>query len=120
MTAPLANVVTLGSATCSPSGSSTERGRRGEPDPGRGGVRFTIGIMADSADEVDDLAARFRQFGGQLTKERVNAEFFEGQSALRHRPVALPLNRPKSPPDPSGRTGGKAREADPKPAGADG
>ena len=52
----------------------------GKPEPGRGGVRFTIGIIAGNAAEVDELAERFRQAGGQVTKEPENAEFFEGRS----------------------------------------
>lgn len=54
---------------------------RAEPEPGRGGVRFTIGIMVDTAAEVDELAGRFRGSGGRVTKEPVDAEFFEGRSA---------------------------------------
>ena len=53
---------------------------RAEPEPGRGGVRFTIGIMVDSAEEVDRLADRFHDSGGRISKQPVNAEFFEGRS----------------------------------------
>jgi len=52
-----------------------------EPDPGDAGIRFTIGIMLDSADEVDQLTERMRQAGARVTKEPVDAEFFEGRSA---------------------------------------
>jgi uncharacterized protein len=54
---------------------------RERPEPGQGGIRFTIGIMVQSRDEVDDLAGRVRQAGGRVTKEPVDAEFFEGRSA---------------------------------------
>ena len=54
---------------------------RGTPEPGRGGIRFTIGIVVGNAAEVDRWAERFRAAGGQVTKEPVDAEFFEGRSA---------------------------------------
>jgi len=54
---------------------------RSRPEPGQGGIRFTIGIMAESRDEVDELADRVRRAGGRVTKEPVEAEFFEGRSA---------------------------------------
>jgi hypothetical protein len=54
---------------------------RTEPDPGDAGIGFTIGIMLDSADEVDELTDRMRAAGTRVTKEPVDAEFFEGRSA---------------------------------------
>jgi predicted lactoylglutathione lyase len=44
-------------------------------------VRFTIGILAEQADEVDRLAARFQELGGRITKQPVDAPFFDGRSA---------------------------------------
>lgn len=52
-----------------------------EPEPGTGGIRFTIGVMVDSADEVDRLTERMRAAGARVTKEPVDAEFFSGRSA---------------------------------------
>jgi hypothetical protein len=52
-----------------------------EPEPGQGGIRFTIGLIAGSASEVDRLADRFRNLGGRTSKEPVDAEYFEGRSA---------------------------------------
>jgi uncharacterized protein len=52
-----------------------------EPDVDSGGVRFTIGIMADTAEEVDQLTAQMRSAGARMTKEPVDAEFFTGRSA---------------------------------------
>jgi predicted enzyme related to lactoylglutathione lyase len=52
-----------------------------EADPPRGGVRFSIGVMAGSPDDVDALIDRVRAAGGRVTKEPVDAEFFEGRSA---------------------------------------
>jgi uncharacterized protein len=52
-----------------------------EPDPGIGGIRFTIGVMVDSADEVDRLTEQMRAAGAHVTKEPVDAEFFTGRSA---------------------------------------
>lgn len=52
-----------------------------EPDPGSGGIRFTIGVIVDSADEVDELTERMRRAGARVTKEPVSAEFFTGRSA---------------------------------------
>lgn len=54
---------------------------RAQPEPGRGGIRFTVGILVDEAHQVDELAQKVREAGGRITKEPVNAEFFEGRSA---------------------------------------
>jgi uncharacterized glyoxalase superfamily protein PhnB len=54
---------------------------RERPEPGQGGIRFTLGIMAANRDEVDDMADQVRRAGGRVTKEPVEAEFFEGRSA---------------------------------------
>jgi uncharacterized protein len=54
---------------------------RATPERAEGGVRFTIGILADSAAEVDALAGEVRRAGGRVTKEPTKAEFFEGRSA---------------------------------------
>ncbi|MDP8921416.1 MAG: VOC family protein [Chloroflexota bacterium] len=54
---------------------------RGQPDHGRGGIRFTIGVMAENASAVDELTELMRRAGGRVTKEPVDAEFFEGRSA---------------------------------------
>jgi predicted lactoylglutathione lyase len=50
-------------------------------DPGTGGIRFTIGLMVDSAEEVDRLTEHMRAAGARVTKEPVDAEFFTGRSA---------------------------------------
>jgi predicted lactoylglutathione lyase len=52
-----------------------------EPEPGAGGIRFTIGVMVDSPEAVDQLVETVRAAGGRITKEPVDAEFFEGRSA---------------------------------------
>jgi hypothetical protein len=52
-----------------------------EPDTGTGGIRFTIGVMVDTAEEVDRLTNRMRRAGARVTKEPVDAEFFTGRSA---------------------------------------
>ena len=54
---------------------------RSEPDPGTGGIRFTIGITVETAHAVDALADQMRQAGARVTKEPVDAEFFAGRSA---------------------------------------
>jgi uncharacterized protein len=46
-----------------------------------GGVRSTIGVIVDSAAEVDALTERLRAAGAHVTKEPVDAEFFAGRSA---------------------------------------
>jgi uncharacterized protein len=51
------------------------------PEVGHGGIRFTVIISVDSADEVNAFAARVREAGGTLTKEPTDAEFFEGRDA---------------------------------------
>src|ERR1700756_2278022 len=40
-----------------------------EPDPGSGGIRFTVGIMVDPAEEVDELTEHMRNAGARVTKE---------------------------------------------------
>lgn len=52
-----------------------------EPEPGTGGIRFSIGVMVDTADEVDQLTEQMRHAGARVTKEPVDAEFFTGRSA---------------------------------------
>ena len=52
-----------------------------EPEPSTGGIRFTIGVQVDSAEEVDRLTEQMRAAGARVTKEPVDAEFFTGRSA---------------------------------------
>ena len=54
---------------------------RAEPELGSGGIRFNVIISVDEPHHVDKLADRVRQAGGRLTKEPVDAEFFEGRDA---------------------------------------
>ncbi len=54
---------------------------RSQPERGHGGIRFTIGIIVDGPDDVDALAGLVRESGGQVTKEPVDGEFFQGRSA---------------------------------------
>jgi len=56
------------------------------PATGGEGVRFTIGIMVDTAQEVDELTERMRNAGAHVTKEPVDAEFFAGRSAYLRDP----------------------------------
>jgi catechol 2,3-dioxygenase-like lactoylglutathione lyase family enzyme len=57
-----------------------------EPDPGSRGIRFTIGIMVDTPEEVDQLTEQMRAVGARVTKPPVDAEFFTGRSAYLHDP----------------------------------
>jgi predicted lactoylglutathione lyase len=54
---------------------------RAAPEAGRGGLRFTLGIMAERREEVDALAARAERAGARVTKAPEDAEFFDGRSA---------------------------------------
>ena len=45
------------------------------------GIGFTVGIMVDTAEEVDELTEQMRKAGARVTKEPVDAEFFTGRSA---------------------------------------
>jgi uncharacterized protein len=56
-------------------------GPRAQPELGRGGIRFNIIITVDKPEDVDELADRVRQAGGRLTKDPVDADFFEGRNA---------------------------------------
>src|SRR5919199_246790 len=51
------------------------------PERGQGGIRFTIGIMVESAAAVDELTRAMQRAGGRVTKDPVDAEFFDGRSA---------------------------------------
>ncbi len=57
-----------------------------EPDAGSSGIRFTVGIMVDRAEEVDELAEHMRNAGAHVTKEPADAEFFDGRSAYLRDP----------------------------------
>jgi uncharacterized protein len=52
-----------------------------EAEPSSGGIRFTIAVLVDSAEEVDQLTEQMRAAGARVTKEPVDAEFFTGRSA---------------------------------------
>jgi len=54
---------------------------RCDPDLGSGGIRFSIGITVETAEAVDELAEKMRRAGARVTKEPVDAEFFNGRSA---------------------------------------
>lgn len=54
---------------------------RARPELGRGGIRFSIIISVEKPEDVDALADRVRRAGGKLTKEPVDADFFEGRDA---------------------------------------
>ena len=55
---------------------------RTEPEPARHpGIRSTIGVVLDSREEVVRLTEQWRASGGRVTKEPVDAEFFDGCSA---------------------------------------
>ena len=45
------------------------------------GLRFTLGIMTDSREEVDHVVALMRKAGGVVTKDAEDAQFFHGRSA---------------------------------------
>lgn len=62
------------------------RDGRCDPDPGTGGIRFSIGITVESAEAVDVLTERMRQAGARVTKPPVDAEFFAGRSAYLRDP----------------------------------
>ncbi|MGH3412760.1 MAG: VOC family protein [Marmoricola sp.] len=51
------------------------------PERGSGGIRSSIIIAVDRPEDVDELAGRARAAGARVTKEPVDAEFFEGRDA---------------------------------------
>jgi predicted lactoylglutathione lyase len=63
------------------SGEQLAADGREQVEQSHGGIRFTIGIMVDRRDDVDHLAQLVRQSGGRVTKDPVDAEFFDGRSA---------------------------------------
>jgi uncharacterized protein len=70
-----------------------------EPEPGAGGIRFSIGVMVGSADEVDQVTEQMRQAGARVTKEPVDAEFFTGRSAYLCDPEGNYFEITWAPPD---------------------
>jgi len=57
-----------------------------EPAPNTDGIGFSIGIMVDTPDQVDQLTNQMRHAGAHVTKEPVDAEFFTGRSAYLRDP----------------------------------
>ena len=51
------------------------------PETGRGGIRSSIIITADTPEQVDEMVRRAAAAGARVTKPPVDAEFFEGRSA---------------------------------------
>jgi hypothetical protein len=49
----------------------------------RWGIRFTIGIIADTPEEVDELAGRVRQAGGRVTNPPVDGVRPRARQLLR-------------------------------------
>ena len=54
---------------------------RAAPEPGHGGIRSAVIIIADRPEDVDELVRRAREAGATVTKEPTDAEFFEGRDA---------------------------------------
>jgi predicted lactoylglutathione lyase len=54
---------------------------RAAPEPGHGGIRSAVIIIADRPEDVDALVRRAREAGATVTKEPTDAEFFEGRDA---------------------------------------
>jgi uncharacterized glyoxalase superfamily protein PhnB len=52
-----------------------------EAEPIPKGIRFAIGVIADTANDVDELVERMRSAGATVTKEPTDAQFFAGRSA---------------------------------------
>lgn len=52
-----------------------------EPETGRGGIRSSIIIAAETPQDVDDFVGRAARAGAHVTKPPVDAEFFDGRSA---------------------------------------
>ena len=57
-----------------------------EPRAGGQGIDFSIGVMVDTPEDVDRMTDRMRRAGARVTKEPVDAEFFDGRSAYLHDP----------------------------------
>jgi predicted lactoylglutathione lyase len=57
------------------------RDAQAPPERGRGGIRSSVIIMVDRAEDVDRLVESARTAGARVTKEPVAAEFFDGRDA---------------------------------------
>ncbi len=53
---------------------------RAEPEYGGAGIRFSLSMLASSAEEVDERARLATAAGATITKEPTDAEFFPGRS----------------------------------------
>ena len=82
---------------------------RAKAAPLRNEIRFSIIIGAETPQVVDEMVRLFRDAGGTVTKEPIDAEFFEGRSAyvsdpegnygrLRGRPRATRSLQPRTEP----------------------
>ena len=60
---------------------ATHADAHASPQRDRSGIGFSVIITVDEPREVDELAERVRRAGGTLTKEPVDADFFEGRDA---------------------------------------
>jgi predicted lactoylglutathione lyase len=57
------------------------RDARAQPGPPSAGIAWSVIIIAERAEDVDELAARVAGAGGTLTKPPTDAEFFSGRDA---------------------------------------
>lgn len=57
------------------------RDAHAEPERPSGGIRSSIIITVDRADDVDEVIRRAHAAGARVTKEPVAGEFFEGRDA---------------------------------------
>ena len=57
------------------------RDAHARPERGEGGIRSSIIIIVDRAEDVDEMTERARAAGARITKEPTAAEFFEGRDA---------------------------------------
>jgi predicted lactoylglutathione lyase len=51
------------------------------PETAGGGIRSSVIISVEEPSQVDELVERARQAGARVTKEPVEAEFFDGRDA---------------------------------------
>jgi hypothetical protein len=57
------------------------RDGQASPEPGRGGIRFSIIINVDTPGDVDRVIDAARRAGGAIAKEPGDAVFFDGRNA---------------------------------------
>ena len=54
---------------------------RAQQEKTRDGIRFSVIMIVERSEDVDEMVSLFRKAGGSVSKDATDAEFFDGRSA---------------------------------------